>query len=85
MNTTIRELAEEAGFVVPRSGIVSEDFNIRTEDGVIVDEQLNKFAELVIRNCAAIAIEEADFCETKMMPFSTMEWKILKRFGIDCE
>ena len=70
MNINIGELAEEAGFSsVDGSG----------------DEKLNKFAELVIRNCAAIAIEEAEFCELKMMPFSTMEWKILKRFGIDFE
>lgn len=83
MNANIREFAKQAGFVVPRSGIVADDFNIRTEDGIDIDEQLNAFAELIIKNCAAAAIEEAEFCELKMMPFTTMEWKILKRFGVE--
>lgn len=55
------------------------------DDWAFTTEELDKIGEILVRECIKVAIEEAEFCELKMMPFSTMEWKILERFGIKNE
>lgn len=46
-------------------------------------QELEKFGETLIRECVSIAIEEANYCATKMIPFNTMQHRILKRFDIE--
>lgn len=55
MNERLRELAEQAGLV--RNG----DFGMKRWEGPhsdsISDQDLDKFAELIVRECAKLAVE----------------------------
>jgi hypothetical protein len=42
-----------------------------------------KFAELIIRECAKIAVEHEEYCEIKMMPTYAIDMHILERFGVE--
>jgi hypothetical protein len=49
----------------------------------IPDEFCKKFAELIVRESAKIAVEQADYCEMKMMPNTVIGIYILKHFGVE--
>lgn len=71
MNSRIHIFAEQAGLYC--------DGTPDSWDG----EATEKFAKLIINGCIDAAVEEAEFCELKMMPFWTMGWKIRQRFGLE--
>ena len=54
MNERIRELAEQAGFMVDRSGRIMICF---TSDG---DSEVKKFAELIVKECCQYLNKEAE-------------------------
>lgn len=66
MNKRIKELAEQAGFIVDQSGHITVCF---TSDG---NDEVKKFAELIVRECAAYAF--SDDQDHKAM---------LKHFGVE--
>ena len=66
MNEQIRQLAEQAGWMM---GDEVEGFNIR----------LDKFAELIVRECADVVQNAVDHRE----PASTYVDKIKQHFGVE--
>lgn len=75
MNELIKALATEAG-CNPRE-MASGATRYMNAEG-----NLEKFAELLIRECARRAVQEAEYCELKMMPNSIIECNILEHFGV---
>ena len=72
MNALIRQLANEAGLDVKHGGIVlTRDVNAA--------EAFEKFAELLVRECAQIAFD--DWCEGTAESSSALA--ITKRFGVE--
>jgi hypothetical protein len=75
MNERIKELAEQAGFVLWKD----ENWN----PGDIVDwsarydDELKKFAELIVRECSSVVAEHFDSSEPWITPKT-----ILYHFGI---
>jgi hypothetical protein len=63
MNERIRELAEQQGFTGPNFYISSSE--------------LEKFAELIVRECAELANEETS------LPYDSYSKKIKKHFGVE--
>ena len=43
---------------------------------------LEKFAELIVRECAKVAVEHEDYCEMKMIPTYAIDMHILEHFGV---
>lgn len=66
MNERIRQLAEQAGWMM---GDEVEGFNIR----------LDKFAELIVRECAGVVQNAVDHRE----PANTYVDKIKQHFGVE--
>lgn len=56
MNERIKELAKQAGFMVDQSGHIMVCF---TSDG---NDEVKKFAELIVKECADICIEMSAKC-----------------------
>ena len=73
MNERIRELAKQAGF---RSDVTVTDGNNKRID-TKTSISLEKFAELIIRECANIADEPTS------RPFDSYGKKIKKHFGVE--
>ena len=72
MNAAIRQLANEAGLGIQHGGIVlTRDVNAA--------EAFEKFAELLVRECAQIAFD--DWCEGDSGESSALA--IAKRFGVE--
>ena len=44
---------------------------------------LEKFAELIVRECAKVAVEHEDYCEMKMIPTYAIDMHILEHFGVE--
>jgi hypothetical protein len=42
-----------------------------------------KFAELIVRECAKVAVEHEDYCEMKMIPTYAIDMHILEHFGVE--
>lgn len=70
MNERIQELAEQAGFMVDKSGSIMVCF---TSNG---DSEVKKFAELIVREC----LHNMQNCDGDL-DFAI--WKTKKDFGID--
>jgi hypothetical protein len=79
MNERIKQLAEQAGFTVARGwglkDTVPEDVFIAN---VCVSNEMKKFAELIVRECASIA-GKAEYSDTWLEP---VEDAIRKHFGV---
>ncbi|MEY4331950.1 MAG: hypothetical protein RLZZ196_688 [Bacteroidota bacterium] len=76
MNERIRELAEQAGFETDRGPLIAPGPYIKV-GRLCVEVPLEKFAELIVRECAKIA-DSADE--------SACEWiggNILTHFGVE--
>ena len=76
MNNQIRELAEQAGFVL------WNDEDWKPESQVIdwssvYDKELEKFAELIVKECAELADEPTS------RPYESYGEKIKKHFGVE--
>jgi hypothetical protein len=69
MNERIKELGRQAGYPD------------RLAYGT--DLVMEKFAELIVRECAKIAVEHEEYCEIKMMPTYAIDMHILERFGVE--
>ena len=75
MNERIKELAEQAGMTDDKYGMFfAKDFDSHCADGV----DLEKFAELIVRECADIGERYAD-------GNYEVPRQILARFGMDEE
>jgi hypothetical protein len=74
MNERIKELAKEAGL------IQAKDFKSGDEvKNIVFSNGLEKFAELIVRECLEIAIEEE-----RHAPFEgPVETKIRQHFGVE--
>lgn len=71
MNERIRELAKESGYVYHVGGTIPYfEFS---------NNQLEKFAELIVRECARVAFD--DWCEGTNE--SSSEMAIKKHFGVE--
>lgn len=70
MNERIRELAEQAGFMVDRSGCIMVCF---TSNG---DSEVKKLAELIVREC----LHNMQNCDGDL-DFAI--WKTKKDFGVE--
>ena len=68
MNERIKELAEQAGFLVDRSGCIMVSF---TSNG---DSEVKKFAELIVRECAKRSGELGN---------PELSLGLLKHFGVE--
>jgi hypothetical protein len=78
MNERIKELAKEAGYYLYD---LTETHEIKTVETDSTDEwiTLEKFAELIVRECLEIAIEEE-----RHAPFEgPVETKIRQHFGVE--
>jgi hypothetical protein len=73
MNERIRELAVQAGFSIAGN---PEYIHAMDYDGMCTDE-LKKFAELIIRECADVAVKFH-----LAHPYS-VEYQIKKHFGVE--
>lgn len=83
MNERILALAEQAGFLVDRSGCIMVSF---TSNG---DSEVKKFAELIVRECAGLLDKEAESNHDKNTPTYNLlrqESKWMKTyFGVTSE
>ena len=70
MNERIRELAEQTGLIPKTFGPVVQTRHMKKKE-----QDLEKFAELVVRECANIAYEVGLHRQTKH--------EILRRFGLE--
>jgi hypothetical protein len=80
MNERIEKLAEQAGFTVARGyglkDTVPKDVFIAN---VCVSNEMKKFAELIVQECAKIA-GKAEYSDTWLEP---VEDAIKKHFGVE--
>lgn len=60
MNKRIKELALQTGFAASTLGVVLEDFNVKTKNGTDVEEELVKFADLLIKESIGLIVKEND-------------------------
>ena len=78
MNERIRELAEQAGFVMwqnePWNPGDVVDWSVR------YDDELKKFAELIVRECADVACKHMELNEGTDY---NLGGKIKKHFGVE--
>jgi len=87
MNERIKQLALQAGMLY---SLDSKPTHI-DENGTHTFQEINvyknfdpeKFAELIIRECAKIAVEHEEYCEIKMMPTYAIDMHILEQFGVE--
>lgn len=77
MNKRIRELAEQAGAEIKTLADGTDYRSLYKEDGTGFD--LEKFAELIVRECAGIVADAVDHRE----PASTYVDKIKQHFGVE--
>jgi hypothetical protein len=72
MNERIRQLVRQADFVL------YEDGNFRAEPGQWINEELEKFAELIVKQCCEVA-------DTLHLYLPTMTAKklIVRHFGVE--
>ena len=83
MNERIQELAEQAGFLVDRSGSIMVSF---TSNG---DSEVKKFAELIVRECLNRIEQNRSSGEntdswtiTRDMAFQQMKEDLREHFGV---
>ena len=76
MNDRIKQLAEEAGFDIE----VEDIFNYKPQHSFIgSDENIKKFAELIIQECAGLVEDHYDDGDDN----SLAGYKIKKHFGLE--
>jgi hypothetical protein len=93
MNDKIRELFEKV--TAPSFGLSvlsfdgSKEIYPRLPNGEYsnptVEDHWQTFQEgfeCAVKECIPIAIEQAEYCQLKMMPYSVMECKIKEHFGV---
>ena len=79
MNKRLKELAKQAGATLEKGYIELSDGQLMLSDNVDLDKSnmdLEKFAELIVRECADYITESA-FVETLLGK------KLLERFGVE--
>ena len=80
MNERIKQLADEAGLV--RNG----DFGMKRWEGArsdsITDQDLEKFAELIVRECVGMLDDEDDY-GYESRGVRNAAYRIKKRFGVE--
>jgi len=75
MNERILEFAKEAGHIYHVGGTVPYfEFS---------NNQMKKFAELIVQECVGVAHSNADVDETYDYACHTIAWKIKQHFGVD--
>jgi hypothetical protein len=73
MNERIRELADEAGFMD----------SWFSESGDDCEQELKKFAELLIRECAEVGLDSVEDGDDGDAIMKRVHDNILKHFGVD--
>jgi hypothetical protein len=73
MNKRIRELADEAGFMD----------SWFSESGDDCEQELKKFAELLIRECAEVGLDSVEDGDDGDAIMKRVHDNILKHFGVD--
>ena len=80
MNERIRELAEQAG---PLQEVLSEIHGGTpgryVKNKALLDFQLEKFAELIVRECSQFVEDKFDFCGDEII----IAEKIKEHFGVE--
>ena len=79
MNERIQELVEQSGISLYKRDVLDKHFpelydSVYCESSV---EQLEKFAELIVRECASVVKKEMDY------DANWCDDKILKHFGVE--
>jgi hypothetical protein len=84
MNERIRQLAEQAGFTVARGwglkDTVPEDVFIAN---VCVSNEMKKFAELIVKECAQVCLSQRDPANLNYKPSERFAEAVKQHFGVD--
>ncbi len=76
MNERIKELAKEAGSVADAT-------YAKAPDAIWLREYNKKFAELIVNECATLAVSLADAAERKMMDNFVIKTWMKHHFGVE--
>lgn len=83
MNERIQELAEQAGFSVVETQGTGET-TLWSFDDEPIDDELQKFAELIIQECIEIVLESDPSPKMSLQePYATIMFNIKDHFGIE--
>jgi hypothetical protein len=84
MNERIEKLAEQAGFTVARGyglkDTVPKDVFIAN---VCVSDEMKKFAELIVRECAQVCLSQRDPANLNYKPSERFAEAVKQHFGVD--
>lgn len=78
MNERIKELAAQAGMHFDKYDLAFADNN-HAEDGV----DLEKFAELIIRECARVCLSQRDLTNLNYKPSERFAEAVKVHFGVE--
>ena len=71
MNERIRELAKEAGFEIDNGPLLPGLTTITMKvGGLYVGVPVEKFAELIVRECVAVAVEQKKWVQNQQATFN---------------
>jgi len=82
MNERIRELAEQAGIKLTPCIIDGEEYEYEDVD-MDGSEDLEKFAELIIRECCEVLREEVEVALSAVGDVAYPERLVRKHFGVE--
>ena len=74
MNERMKELAEQAGLLYPQFGPTVDTRHQRKKR-----ENIEKFAELIVRECSQYIEDKFDFCGDEII----IAEKLLEHFGVE--